>query len=192
MSPATTQRGTAPIFFAGDAEGHLPLLHEAADEGRIAGANALLLPAVERRERRLPLAIAFTDPQMALVGARHADLPAGLHTIGTASFENQGRARVTGRNRGVVCVYGETRSRRLLGEEMFGPGMEHMAHLLALAAQTCRCPSTTRCWRKACAPPCAISRSTCMRRQSASQRTLRTRRAHDEPGSIVCGPSYFG
>lgn len=199
MSPATTQRGTAPIFFAGDAEGLLPLLHEAADEGRIAGANAMLWPAVERRERRLPLAIAFTDRQMALVGARHADLPAGLHTIGTASFENQGRARVTGRNRGVVCVYGDTRSRRLPGAEMFGPGMEHMAHLLALAVQTgmtvqrrCRCPSTTRCWRKACAPLCASSRSTCMRRQSAGQRTLRTRLAHDEPGSIVCGPSYFG
>ena len=50
--------------------------------------------------------------------------------------QNQGRARVTGRNRGVVCVYGETRSRRLLGAEMFGPGMEHMAHLLAWAVQT--------------------------------------------------------
>ena len=136
IDPATTQWGDAPIFFAGDAGGHLPLLHEAADEGRIAGANAMAWPAVERRERRLPLAIAFTDPQMALVGLRHADLPVGQHASGTASFENQGRAQVTGRNRGVVRIYGETRSRRLLGAEMFGPGMEHLAHLLAWAVQS--------------------------------------------------------
>jgi dihydrolipoamide dehydrogenase len=136
IDPSTTQCGDAPIFFAGDVGGHLPLLHEAADEGRIAGANAMLWPAVERRERRLPLGIAFTDPQMALVGARHADLPAGRHAVGTASFEDQGRARVTGRNRGVVRLYGEAGSRRLLGAEMFGPAMEHMAHLLAWAVQS--------------------------------------------------------
>jgi dihydrolipoamide dehydrogenase len=132
----TTQCDDAPIFVAGDAEGHLPLLHEAADEGRIAGANAMLWPAVERRERRLPLAIAFTDPQMALVGARHADLVAGQHAIGAVSFDNQGRARVTGRNRGLVRIYGDSRSCRLLGAEMFGPGMEHMGHLLAWAVQS--------------------------------------------------------
>lgn len=136
VDPATTQWGDAPIFFAGDAGGHLPLLHEAADEGRIAGANAMLWPAVERRERRLPLVIAFTDPQMALVGARRADLAAGECAIGAASFEDQGRARVAGRNRGLVRIYGEPDTGRLLGAEMFGPGMEHLGHLLAWAVQS--------------------------------------------------------
>lgn len=136
VDPETTQCADAPIFFAGDANAHLPLLHEAADEGRIAGANAMLWPSVERHERRVPLAIAFTDPQMAMVGARHADLPAGGHAIGSVSFENQGRARVAGRNRGVARIYGELGSCRLLGAELFGPGMEHMAHLLAWAVQS--------------------------------------------------------
>jgi dihydrolipoamide dehydrogenase len=134
--PQTTQCADAPIFLAGDVDGHLPLLHEAADEGRIAGANAMLWPDVERHERRVPLAVAFTDPQMAMVGARHADLPEGQHAIGAASFENQGRARVAGRNRGLVRIYGDLGSCRLLGAEMFGPGMEHMAHLLAWAVQS--------------------------------------------------------
>jgi hypothetical protein len=141
-------------------EGHLPLLHEAADEGRIAGANAMLWPDVERRERRLPLAIAFTDPQMALVGAAPCRPAAGQHAIGAVSFENQGRARVTGRNRGLVRIYGDSQL-PLLGAEMFGPGMEHMAHLLAWAVQQrddgarrrCRCRSITRCWRKAALRP---------------------------------------
>jgi len=136
IDPLTTQCDDAPIFVAGDAEGHLPLLHEAADEGRIAGANAMLWPEVERRERRVPLAIAFTDPQMALVGARHADLVAGQYAIGAVSFDDQGRARVVGRNRGLVRIYGDSQNCRLLGAEMFGPGMEHMAHLLAWAVQS--------------------------------------------------------
>lgn len=135
IDPQTTQCGQAPVFFAGDASAHLPLLHEAADEGRIAGANAMLWPQVARHERRTPLAIAFTDPQIALVGLRHADLPAGRCAIGAASFDNQGRARVAGRNRGLVRIYGEIETCRLLGAELFGPGMEHLAHLLAWAVQ---------------------------------------------------------
>lgn len=135
IDPMTTQCADAPIFFAGDVDGHLPLLHEAADEGRIAGANAMLWPNVERHERRTPLAVAFTDPQMAMVGLRHADLPPGGHAIGAVSYENQGRARVVGRNRGLVRLYAETTKCRLLGAEMFGPNMEHMAHLLAWAVQ---------------------------------------------------------
>ena len=73
---------------------------------------------------------------MALVGARYADLPRDSTPIGAVSFENQGRARVAGRNRGLVRIYGESTKCRLLGAEMFGPGMEHMAHLLAWAVQS--------------------------------------------------------
>ena len=135
VDPQTAQCRDAPIFFAGDADGSQPLLHEAADEGRIAGENAMRWPDVDRHERRTPLAIAFTDPQMATVGVRHADLPAGRHAIGAVSFEDQGRARVMGRNRGLVRIYAETGSCTLLGAEMFGPAMEHMAHLLAWAVQ---------------------------------------------------------
>jgi dihydrolipoamide dehydrogenase len=135
VDPATTQCGTAPVFLAGDVDGNLPLLHEASDEGRIAGANAMRWPAVERHERRTPLAIAFTDPQMAMVGLRHAELPEGRHAIGTVSFEDQGRARVMARNRGLARLYGEAGSCRLVGAELFGPDAEHLAHLLAWAVQ---------------------------------------------------------
>lgn len=135
VDPRTAQCGDAPVFCAGDVNDHLPLLHEAADEGRIAGSNAMRFPDVARHERRAMLAIAFCDPQMALVGTAHADLPQGAHAIGQVSFENQGRARVMLRNRGLVRVYGEAPTCRLLGAEMLGPGVEHMAHLLAWAVQ---------------------------------------------------------
>ena len=42
----TMQAGDAPIFIAGDANADAPLLHEAADEGRIAGENAARYPDV--------------------------------------------------------------------------------------------------------------------------------------------------
>jgi dihydrolipoamide dehydrogenase len=135
VNPRTAQCGDAPIFFAGDVDGKQPLLHEAADEGRIAGENAMRWPEVVPHERRTSLAIAFTDPQMAVVGARFADLPAGRHAVGAVSFEDQGRARVAGRNRGLVRVYAETGTCTLIGAEMFGPGVEHMAHLIAWAIQ---------------------------------------------------------
>ncbi len=131
----TAQCGDAPIFLAGDVAGHIPLLHEAADEGRIAGVNAMAWPDVQRAVRRVPLAIAFTDPQMAMVGLRHDQLPAGEHAVGHVSFENQGRARVMGRNRGLLRVYASSRDCTLIGAEMFGPAAEHMAHLLAWAVQ---------------------------------------------------------
>jgi dihydrolipoamide dehydrogenase len=133
--PSTAQCGDAPIFLAGDVAGHIPLLHEAADEGRIAGANAMAWPDVRSAERRTPLAVAFTDPQMAMIGLRHDQLPAGEHAIGQVSFENQGRARVMGRNRGLLRVYASIRDCTLLGAEMFGPAAEHMAHLLAWSVQ---------------------------------------------------------
>jgi dihydrolipoamide dehydrogenase len=131
----TMQCADAPIFFAGDADGYLALLHEASDEGRIAGANAIRWPAVERHARRTRLAIAFCDPQMASVGLSYDALPPERHAIGSASWDDQGRARVIGRNRGLVRIAAEAGSCRLLGAELLGPEVEHLAHLLAWAVQ---------------------------------------------------------
>jgi dihydrolipoamide dehydrogenase len=133
--PRTTQCGDAPIFLAGDVSGHLPLLHEAADEGRIAGANAVLFPDVTAHVRRVPLAIAFTDPQMARVGCGFADLDLDGIEIGEVSYADQGRARVMGQDRGLVRIYADRNCCHLLGAEMFGPRVEHMAHLLAWSVQ---------------------------------------------------------
>ncbi|MDX9741689.1 MAG: dihydrolipoyl dehydrogenase [Gammaproteobacteria bacterium] len=131
----TMQCGNSPIFIAGDADNDVPLLHEAADEGRIAGRNAALWPDVEPGLRRAPLAIAFCEPQIVIVGAKFADLAPGAFVTGAASFENQGRSRVMLRNKGMMHVFAATDSGRLLGAEIFGPDAEHLGHLLAWALQ---------------------------------------------------------
>lgn len=130
--------GDSDIFVAGDATIDLALLHEAADEGRIAGENAARYPHSYRRARRTPLGIVFSDPQIAIAGERYEDLKAkGIDfETGEVSFEDQGRARVMGVNRGLLRVYGEIATNRLLGAEMIGPNAEHLAHLLAWSIES--------------------------------------------------------
>ena len=136
IDPFTMQAQDSPIFIAGDANGQLPLLHEASDEGRIAGYNAAHWPEVSSGIRRTPMAVAFTSPQMASVGLRHDQLNPDEIVTGEVSYANQGRARVMGQNSGMVRLYARKRDCVLVGAELLGPRMEHMAHLLAWAIQS--------------------------------------------------------
>jgi dihydrolipoamide dehydrogenase len=128
----TMRIGDLPVFLAGDANAHAPLLHEAADEGYIAGFNATASdPGCF--QRRVPLGIVFAAPDIATVGKRHEELAPGSFVVGEVDFANQGRARMGQRNRGLLRLYADSQSGRLLGAEMCAPSGEHLAHLLALA-----------------------------------------------------------
>lgn len=135
FDPITLQCGEAPVFIAGDANNVLPLLHEASDEGRIAGENAARWPDVRNLTRRAPIAVVFSDPQIAMVGKRFADLTPGSFVTGEVSFEDQGRSRVMLKNKGLMHVYAERATGRFLGAEWLGPRAENIAHLLAWAYQ---------------------------------------------------------
>ena len=138
----TGQTSSEHIFIAGDVNNELTLLHEAADEGRIAGGNAgrsLANPKdVRAGHRRAPLGVVFSEPQIASVGQtlrqieKHCD---GCFATGEVSFEGQGRSRVMGKNKGILKVYAEQGSGLFLGAEMFGPSAEHIGHLLSWAVQ---------------------------------------------------------
>ena len=131
----TLQAGSSNVFIAGDANNDVPLLHEAADEGRIAGENAARFPNVQPGHRRAPLGVVFTDPQIAIVGRGFASLKSAALATGAVSFEDQGRSRVMLRNHGHLRVYGDPATGRFLGAEMVGPDAEHIGHLLAWALQ---------------------------------------------------------
>jgi dihydrolipoamide dehydrogenase len=133
-----TASGPGSVFVAGDASNFIPLLHEAADEGRIAGTNAANVAAgrpVTRGLRRAPLGVVFTDPQIAIVGGGYQALEPGRFGTGQVSFEDQGRSRILFKNQGLLNVYGDIATGRLLGAEMIGPAAEHLGHLLAWALQ---------------------------------------------------------
>lgn len=127
----TLQIADLPVFIAGDANNDVPLLHEASDEGRIAGLNAARYPDVRPGRRTVPLSIVFSDPQLAMVGRRVPDLKPGTYVTGEVSFHNQGRSRIMRKNRGRLHLYADVATGRLLGAEMAGPAAEHMGHLLA-------------------------------------------------------------
>ena len=135
FDPLTAQVGDSNVFIAGDVSNYLPLLHEAADEGRIAGENAARYPDVREGLRRAPLGIVFTDPQIAIVGGGFASLHAHAIAAGEVSFEDQGRSRVMLRNHGHLRVYADPDTQQFLGAEMVGPNAEHIGHLLAWALQ---------------------------------------------------------
>lgn len=137
-NPFTAQCGDSNLFMAGDVNGDRPLLHEAADQGRIAGHNAATFPGMRAGLRRTPLAVVFSDPQIARVGLGFEQAQKRCESgvaVGEVRFADQGRARIMGANQGVLRVYGEQGSGLFLGAEMICPRAEHMAHLLSWAAQ---------------------------------------------------------
>ncbi|MGI6273230.1 MAG: dihydrolipoyl dehydrogenase [Anaerohalosphaeraceae bacterium] len=180
--PRTAQIADLPVYIAGDATGCRPILHEALDEGFIAGYNGSTQEThCFGRRTRLPLV--FSDPQIAKAGCRpilHEALDEGFiagyngstqethcfgrrtrlplvfsdpqiakvgmdrrqmvqrqveFVTGGADFADQSRAELELHNRGLLHIYADRESARLLGAEMVCPDAEHLGHLLALAMQ---------------------------------------------------------
>lgn len=125
------QVGDLPVFIAGDVNGHAPVLHEAADEGFIAGRNATA-DEPTCYQRRTPLGIVFSDPVTAWVGRQPGDLPADV-VVGEVDFARQGRARAAQKNEGLLRVFAARDTGCLLGASLCAPAGDHLAHLLALA-----------------------------------------------------------
>ncbi len=131
--PESMQCGKSNIFIAGDANGEKSLLHEAVDEGTIAGKNAALFPKVSKGSRRVPIGIVFTEPEMAVVGKLYRELPKESFVVGSVDFSFDKRSQMLNKNRGKMNLYIDKKSKKLLGAEMIGPKTEHIAHLLSWA-----------------------------------------------------------
>jgi len=130
----TSQVGNLPVYMAGDVTGCRPVLHEALDEGYIAGLN-VLADVAESYCRRPPLRIVFSAPQLAVVGRSFAQLHNTDIVIGGVGFEDESRAVIEGTNRGLLRIYVDPASGLLLGAEAACPSAEHLGHVLALAIQ---------------------------------------------------------
>lgn len=130
----TMQVNDSTIFIAGDITKERQLLHEAADEGRIAGYNAVHDP-IQCFQRRIPLIIIFTEPNIAIIGKSFSSLQDTAFITGKIHFSNQGRSRIMSKNEGILHIYVEQKTGKILGAEMIAPAGEHLAHLLAWAIQ---------------------------------------------------------
>ncbi|MBP6753391.1 MAG: dihydrolipoyl dehydrogenase [Alicycliphilus sp.] len=138
LSDDGLRAGDAPVVFAGDVNGVRPLMHEAVDEGLFSARLAAHIVdgrAIEQPQRRVPLAIVFSDPDIGAVGMAHDQLDAGSTVIGTAKGSANGRAQVLGAPDDLIRVYADARSGRLLGASLITSHGEHLSHLLAWAIQ---------------------------------------------------------
>ena len=129
----TMQIGDLPIFIAGDVNNFRPILHEASHEGRVAGYNAVHDPPIVFK-RKCPLVIAFSDPNISIVGASWEEIKDQKPAVGTARFRG-GRIKIMLREGGLIRVYADNNNGRLLGAEMAAPAGEHLGHLLAWSIQ---------------------------------------------------------
>jgi len=120
------------MYIAGDLTGEKQILHEASDEGKIAGYNSVRTKQ-QPFKTRTPLGITFSDPNIAYCGKHIKELEQNKidFAVGKVTFEGQGRSIIKLKEVGLLHVYGEKSTGKLLGAEMFGPDNEHIAHLLA-------------------------------------------------------------
>ena len=132
--PHTMQIGDLPVFIAGDVTGTRPILHEAGDEGRIAGYNAVHDTPVAF-QRRTRLAITFCDPNIAVVGQTPAELDPARVVVGEMQLGPVGRALIMAKNKGVIRLYVDQADGRVLGGTLVAPKAENLGHLLAWAVQ---------------------------------------------------------
>lgn len=132
----TMQLQNLPIYIAGDVNKTRPLLHEAADEGRIAGFNAANNNSKNQCfQRRTPIRILFSQPNIAIVGKSFNELSKHDYAIGEVDYGDQGRAKIMNQNKGLLRIYALKKTGELLGAECIAPDGEHLAHLLAWAMQ---------------------------------------------------------
>ncbi len=126
----TLQCSDQRVFIAGDANGVKPLQHEGADEGVIAGRNAVADDELAKLKRRVPLQITFTDPNSCSVGKRYNELEPDSFVIAEGDFRLQGRAHIMDIYKGKLHVYIDKKTRKIVGAELVAPGGEHIAHLI--------------------------------------------------------------
>ncbi len=135
FNPNTMQLGDLPIYLAGDVNGSRQLLHEAGDEGKIAGYNAAHRSATAFK-RKTHLGITFCDPNVATVGKTWAELENNPDVVvGEMRMGPVGRALILGKNKGIMRVYVDRHSAAILGATLVSTRGENVAHLLAWAIQ---------------------------------------------------------
>ena len=130
----TMQLGNHPIYIAGDANACKPILHEAGFEGRIAGYNAMQKDNISFK-LKTPLAITFCDPNIVAVGTQLSELNNDDIAIGEIKLAPVGRALIMGKNKGLIRIYADKKSGKILGACMISVKGENLAHLLCWAIE---------------------------------------------------------
>ncbi|MFH1138344.1 MAG: dihydrolipoyl dehydrogenase [Pseudomonadota bacterium] len=126
---------TKGIFVIGDAAGPPYLAHKAIAQG-LAAVRRILDPGDGGGTRHVPTCV-YGDPEIASVGLTEAEVKAsGLkYKLGEFHFIGNGRAGTMGEGQGLVRLFAEASTGRVLGVHILGPGAVEMISLAALAME---------------------------------------------------------
>ncbi|RFU20581.1 dihydrolipoyl dehydrogenase [Geodermatophilus marinus] len=125
----------AHIFAIGDVVGQPMLAHKATHEGKVAAEAATGRPSYF--DARVIPSVAYTDPEVAWVGATENDAKAAGLEYGTGVFPwaASGRALSLGRDEGMTKLLFESGSHRLIGAGVVGPTAGELIAEAALAIE---------------------------------------------------------
>ena len=132
----TMQCGDGHVFLAGDVNGDIPLLHQGSRPGPHRRGERRPFPRRARRAAAHAVEHRFYQPNVQRGRSFRALQASGTDfAIGSVDFGDQGRSRVILKNRGLLRSMPSAEPVSCSGQEMVGPRMEHVAHLLARAHQ---------------------------------------------------------
>ena len=106
-----------PLFLADDANAYRPLLHEAADEGHIAGRMASPDALHSGHCWHTPLSFVFSSPQVARIDPPLSELGDEGIATGSADFSKQARARMAQTTAGFLRIHSECETGRQLSSK---------------------------------------------------------------------------
>lgn len=140
LLPGQLRCAGSMVFVAGDAAPGAALMHGAGHEGALAAQQALQALGdaqwqdLSLRLRTTPMAIVFSDPDVAEVGLRYDQLPADA-VVATVHGKDSGRSKLMHAPHHLLRVYAQRSTGLLLGASLLCTGGEHLAHALAWAVQ---------------------------------------------------------
>jgi dihydrolipoamide dehydrogenase len=129
-------RSNVPHIFAiGDLTGQPMLAHKAAHQGHVAAEAAAGMKS--HFDARVIPSVAYTDPEIAWVGATEAEAKQAGLDIGVAKFpwSASGRAIANGRDEGFTKLIFDAATHRLVGGGIVGTGAGDLISELALAVE---------------------------------------------------------
>ena len=137
VDPETMRTSIDHIFAAGEVTNLNMSTSRARYDGRTAGLNAAHYPEVTNITPDLHINILPTDPELALVGMTYDEVKLraknGQPFVSSEVRLSEGMYRITRMEGGLLRLYCDERTHKILGAELCMERAGHIAHFLALA-----------------------------------------------------------
>lgn len=135
----TMQTSVDHIFAAGDVTSVSMTTSKAKHTGSVAGSNAADFPNLTKKDPILNVNVLYSDPELAIVGMSYSEVKQrakeGKPFVSSEVRTNDGHFRATHKTGGILRIYCDEESHKLLGAELCLYRGGSIAHFIAMAIQ---------------------------------------------------------